>query len=79
MGSGMECFKLALYLSLFSPVVRLEVVGSLVLLRYTVNKEQACIINIYFGNLMRVAAMKIKMGLILFIELYRTYDGSHFT
>ena len=45
LGSGVRCFKWALSTNLFSHVGKDEVFGSQVTLRYTMMKQQACIIN----------------------------------
>ena len=54
-------------------------VGSLFTLRYIMIKQEACIIDVLLGNLMRVVAMRLKMELILFLKLYHPHDGTSFT
>ena len=62
-----------------SHVHKIIVVGWLVNLRYTMIKQQACIINVFLRRLMRVLAMRLKVEIILFIKLYHPSDGSSFT
>ena len=54
-------------------------VGSLVPLRYAMIKKQGSINDMCLSSLMRVVAMKLKVGIIFFIIMYQPSDGSSFT
>ena len=58
---------------------RLELIGSLVLFRYTMKKHLASIIDIYLRRLMTVVAKILRMDIILLVLFYNSSDGSSFT
>lgn len=47
-------------------------------LRYIMIKQEYSIIHVYIGRLMRMVAMRLKMGIILFINMYHTSDATSF-
>ena len=55
-----------------------KVVRLLVTLRYIMIKQQACIMDIQVGSLMRVVAMRLKMEIILFPKLYHPPDETSY-
>ena len=64
-----DVFKMAIrHESFFTCWKILEVVGSLVHLKDTMIKQQACLIDVYLSRLMRVVAMRIKMEIVFFIK-----------
>ena len=73
--SGMTLLKWPLGTRFFTCRKSIEAVRSLFTVRYTMIKQQACIIHMYLSRLMRVVAMRLKMEIIFFIKLYHPPDG----
>ena len=55
-----------------------KVAGSLFTLKYIMTKWQDSIINVLLGSLSRVVAMRLKMEIILFLNLHHPSDGTSF-
>lgn len=65
--------------SFFQWMKRLEVVGSLVTLVYTIFKNHTCIIKVYLSRPMRDFALSFKTEVKLSVQLYHTREGWSFT